>query len=163
MTIIYLKNIKNRQELRRLFYTLLKKHHPDNGGDAEICKVINNEYEFLFKTLPETSGDPEKVSKEEKKATADMDKAIREMLNKIIRFDINIEVVGTWIWVDGDTFPYKEELKTAGFRWSKARQKWHACPYGEGGYYKGKKKSFQTLRNIYGSDFIETEKMPQLA
>ena len=40
------------------------------------------------------------------------DKALREILQKIINFDgIEIELVGSWLWVSGNTYSYKKELK----------------------------------------------------
>ncbi len=44
----YFKNIKSFDDLKKQFKDLLKKHHPDNGGDAEIMKVVNVEYDSLF-------------------------------------------------------------------------------------------------------------------
>ena len=164
MAIKYFKNVNTVQELKKVFVSLLKKHHPDNGGDVEICKVINAEYEYLVKRLPKATAEGKKETPEEKKAAVDLDREIRDLVYKIIHMQgINIEIVGTWVWVDGNTFPWKEELKAAGFRWSKARQKWHACPYGEGNYYKGTKKSFNTLRKIYGSDIVDTKTAPSIA
>lgn len=44
----YFKNIKSFDDLKKQFKDLLKKHHPDNGGDAEIMKAVNVEYDSLF-------------------------------------------------------------------------------------------------------------------
>lgn len=155
MTTKYFKNIKNQAELRKAFIKLLKQYHPDNGGDAEICKMINAEYEQLMRDLPKTGG--EKQSEADRKAAESFDKEIREALEKIISFDgINIEVVGTWIWVDGATYIYRDQLKALGYRWSKSRHKWHFTPYAEPMFYKGTKKSFDRLRAIYGSATVNS-------
>ena len=159
----FFEGIKTRQELKKAYVKLLRIHHPDNGGDLETCKALNTEYEELAKVLPETASGAA-ATEQNKKADADLDKEIRDLLNKIITLEgINIEVVGTWIWIDGNTYPHKEILKQYGFQWSKARKKWHASPYGTGTYYKGKKKDFDTLRNIYGSTAVETEKTAKIA
>lgn len=44
----YFKNIKSFDDLKKQFKDLLKKHHPDNGGGAEIMKAVNVEYDSLF-------------------------------------------------------------------------------------------------------------------
>lgn len=44
----YFKNIKSFDDLKKQFKDLLKKHHPDNGGDVEIMKAVNVEYDSLF-------------------------------------------------------------------------------------------------------------------
>ena len=42
----------------------------------------------------------------------DEDEKLRETLNKIIHYDgIDIELVGAWIWVSGNTYAFKKELK----------------------------------------------------
>lgn len=160
--LIYLTgNYKNRNDLRKAYFSLLKELHPDNGGSVDACQILNNEYETLFQTLPAAG---EKESEAEKQAAATLDKEIREALEKVIRFrDINIEVVGTWIWIDGITFPIKEELKAAGYTWSRNRKKWHYTPYETPVYYKGKKKTFESLRRMYGSSEVETEPAPAIA
>jgi hypothetical protein len=155
MTIKFFKNITNQATLRKAFVQLLKMYHPDNGGDAETCKQINAEYEYLMKHLPKTE---EAGTEEDKKAAADLDKEIRKALEKVIHIDgINIEVVGTWIWIDGNTFPHREELKSLGYEWSKKRKKWHFTPYEKGNYYKGKQPDFEKLRSLYGSSKIIKE------
>lgn len=47
----YFKNITTLEELRKEYKKLVKQNHPDNGGSAEVIKVINVEYEIQFKTL----------------------------------------------------------------------------------------------------------------
>lgn len=44
----YFKNIKNFEDLKNQYKSLLKKNHPDNGGDLEVMKEINVEYDALF-------------------------------------------------------------------------------------------------------------------
>lgn len=164
MTIKYLKNAKNLTELKKEYVKQLKQLHPDNGGTVQECQSLNAEYEYLRARLPKERPADAPETEAEKKADASLDKEIREMLAKIIRFpDLNIEIVGTWIWIDGLTFPVKDELKAAGFVWSKARRKWHATPYDTPKYYKGKKKSFEALRKRYGSDIVDPDPAPALA
>jgi hypothetical protein len=44
----YFKNIKSLEDLKNTFKKLARTHHPDMGGDVEIMKQINNEYDCLF-------------------------------------------------------------------------------------------------------------------
>lgn len=164
MKLRFFKDVKTRAELKKEYVRLLKQYHPDNGGDAETCKVLNVEYEYLAEKLPQVFEEGHEATEREKKAAADHDKLIREVLSKIIHMEgIEIEIVGIWIWIDGNTFVWKDELKKYGFTWSKARKKWHCCPYGESNWYRGKRRSFDTLRAMYGSDKVETEKRAKLA
>lgn len=44
----YFKNVKSFEDLKNQFKSLAKKNHPDAGGDVEIMKAINTEYDALF-------------------------------------------------------------------------------------------------------------------
>lgn len=44
----YFKNIKSFEDLKTQFKKLVRENHPDAGGDAEIMKEINVEYDALF-------------------------------------------------------------------------------------------------------------------
>ena len=44
----YFTGIKSYEELKSRYKELLKKFHPDNGGDLEVMKDVNVEYAALF-------------------------------------------------------------------------------------------------------------------
>ena len=44
----YFKNVKSFDDLKKQYKNLLKKNHPDNGGDLEVMKEINVEFDALF-------------------------------------------------------------------------------------------------------------------
>lgn len=160
MKIKYFKDIKDKEELRKAYLRLMKENHPDAGGDGEVCKVINSEYDYLFSRLPDKAAASKVKGKTRNTSKANevkMDEAIRKVINSIIHMKgINIEIIGMWIWVDGNTYPWKEELKANGFEWSRTRKKWHYSPY-EGGWHRGKNRSFETIRGLYGSTIIEED------
>lgn len=64
----YFKNVKSFEDLKSQYKTLLKKHHPDNGGDVEIMKAVNVEFDSLF---PIWKNRIEKETGETLKETAD--------------------------------------------------------------------------------------------
>ena len=162
----YFKDVKNISELRAEYVRLLKQYHPDNGGSTEICQEINAEYDILKARLPKE--DSPKNSKGEERFTRkemdEFDQKIREKLNEIIHFaGINIEVVGVWIWLDGNTYAWKDQIKEAGFVWSRSRKKWHYTPYETGTFYKGGKMDFDSIRATYGSSTVQTEDRAMIA
>lgn len=157
----YFKSINTLEELRKQYRDLLKIHHPDNGGNVSDMQEINTEYDRLFKALKDKHESKSADSKESaySKNMYDWknDKALRDVLEKIIHFNgIEINLVGAWIWLDGNTYQYKEELKGIGFKWSKNRKKW----YWNNGEYIGrgnKKISFSQIENKYGSTKFRTQ------
>ena len=112
----YFSNVNTLEELRKQYRDLLKKYHPDNvNGSTTATQEINAEYDRLFKLLKDRHESKSADSKEESpksdynKMRYDFseDAKLREVLQKIINFDgINIEIVGCWIWVDGNTYGY---------------------------------------------------------
>ena len=84
------------------------------------------------------------------------------VLQKIINYeDINIEIVGCWIWVDGNTYNYKDSLKALGFRWAREKKKWyfHTEAFRKRSH---KKLSMEDIRDLYGSTEIQTEETKKL-
>ncbi len=160
----YFKDVNTLEELRRQYRDLLKKYHPDNeNGSTEITQEINSEYDQLFKVLKDRhKSNTTNNTSNQSDYNANMydwenDKALRETLEKIINFNgIEINLVGAWIWLDGNTYPYKDELKDIGFRWSRNRKKW----YWNNGEYTGrgnKKITFSQIENKYGSTKFKTQ------
>lgn len=163
----YFKNAETLEQLRKQYKELLKKYHPDNGGSEEIMKAVNAEYDKLFKLLKDRhesksanhSGDhnSEQSDYNQNMYNWENDKALREVLQKIINFDgIEIEIAGQWIWLSGNTFSYKKELKEIGFKWASQKKQWfwHSESF--------RKKSHKTLsmdeiRNYYGSTKVQAE------
>ena len=162
----YFKNVGTIEELRRQYKELLKCYHPDNGGNEEIMKAINVEYEQLFKTLKnrhESKASSTGSKQKESFYNFEEDEKLREILNKVINFEgITITIVGSWIWIDDNTYPYRKKLSAIGFIWSKPRKKWH---WHDGKYiHKGNNKTmFDELQRKYGSTEVKTESKLKLA
>lgn len=162
MNTKYFKDVTTLEELRKQYKTLLKKYHPDCGGSEEATKEIIAEYEKLFSFLKDNEKynhtDTKAKEAHEKKYNYKTDKAVREAIERIIRFaGLKIEIVGTWIYVTGNTFQYKEEIKNAKFWWSKSKKCWF---WGGSDDFKpdgSRGHSMKRNRNKYGSETIETE------
>ena len=162
----YFNNVNTLEELRKQYKELLKKFHPDNPqGSTEATQEINAEYDRLFKLLKDkhehnTAGNAENGSKADfnnMKYDFSEDQKLREVLQQIIRFvGINIEIVGCWIWVDGNTYEYKETLKELGFKWGREKKKWYF--HTEAFRKRSRRKlSMDDIRDYYGSTEVETE------
>lgn len=112
----YFKNITTLEELRKEYKKLVKQNHPNNGGSAEVIKVINVEYEIQFKILEKSD------TFNRKKYNQQEDEMIRDIINVIIHLNIDIEICGSWIWVTGNTYTCKDELKGNGFHWASKKK-----------------------------------------
>ena len=162
----YFKDVNTLEELRRQYRDLLKKYHPDNAnGSTQATQEINAEYDRLFKAL-KNRHESKSADNKESNAKTDFnnmkydfseDAKLREVLQQIITFEgINIEIVGCWIWVDGNTYDYKDTLKSIGFKWAREKKKWyfHTEAFRKRSH---KKLSMDDIRNYYGSTEVETD------
>lgn len=160
----YFNNINTLEELRKQYKELLKKYHPDNlNGDVAATQEINAEYDKLFKVLKdkyESSTSYESSNKSDNYNNMQYDFAndmqLRDILMQIINYTgITIEIIGSWIWVDGNTYEYKDALKSLGFKWAREKKKWYW--HGEGYRKKSRKKlSMDDIRDYYGSVSVQT-------
>lgn len=104
------------EEARNLYRKLAKENHPDLGGNTETMKIINSAYELY------TS---KNCNSEEFKSESIVMKKIIEVLLMNLPDDCLIELVGSWIWVSGNTKEHKERLKASKMKWSNTRKKWY--------------------------------------
>ena len=151
----WFNNIKSIEELKKQYKNLAIKHHPDRGGDLKNMQAINVEYDILFKKLKDIhqTSDGQTYEKETKETPEEF----RNIINKIISIDdIMIEIIGSWVWVTGNTFPHKETLKNLKFRYSKSKKAWY---FHDDGYTKIGKKTFtlDEIRSLYGSEVINSK------
>ncbi len=123
-----------------------------NGFQASF--IENAEYELLSKRLIDSNTDFSDGRKSyEHKVSDDLKDKIDQIINLN---DITIEIIGSWIWVTGNTRPLKEELKKAEFRFSRKKLAW----YWHCGEYRKKNKNhfdLDELRNMWGTDKINPE------
>lgn len=166
----YFNNISTLEGLRKQYKQLLKKYHPDcPSGSEEATKTINAEYDSLFKVLKDKhehkqTGDSstEKTDYNKMKWDFTEDQALREILSKIIHLsDITIEICGAWLWVSGNTYQHRKELKEYGFKWASKKSQWYW--HSEAFRKKGKKPlSMNDIRNYYGSTEVHMEEVKRL-
>lgn len=145
-------NIGTLDELRKLYRKLAFENHPDRGGDVRNMQEINNEYEKLSASL--INGNVN-FSEGRKTHEHEVAKNMKIKIDEILPLPgIIIEIMGSWLWVTGNTYAVKTELKAAGFRFSHNKTSWY-WHFEE--YFKrnGKNMSLDDIRNLWGSEEIK--------
>lgn len=168
----YFNNVLDLSELRKQYKELLKQYHPDNGGNVADMQEINAEYDKIFKTLKanhdsKTHDNKATDGNNQSDYNNNMydwknDKALREALEKIINFDgIDIQICGQWIWISGNTYQYKKELKEIGFKWASKKKQWY---FHTETFRKRSKKvlSMDEIIDYYGSTKVGMVSQPRL-
>lgn len=121
---MYFNDIHDKNELKKRYRKLAFQYHPDRGGDAEIMKAINAEYDEAVKrlTLENADGDEETVD-------YTVDDGFRDVINQLIHLDgLEIELCGAWLWIGGETRRHKDALKAAGCKWASKKKLWYWRP-----------------------------------
>ena len=149
----WFKNIKTMQELRVKYRELCKQYHPDvnHNTDGSEMKEINAEYDELIKFMPAEKTPESKADNPQESNTENAPDIYRVIIEKIISIpDIQIEIIGTWLWVSGKTYEYRDIFKSFGMRYSKTKKAWYYS--GDTGYHRGYHKSLDEIRDKYGSE-----------
>lgn len=154
----WFKNVTTLDELRKTYKKLIVLHHPDNGGDEEIVKAINSEYDILFKQLKNDfehkDAYKDASGKQKQQFNWEKDIQIRDMIIKLSKFkDIEVEIIGVWIWVS-ECYQYRHELKNLGFHWAGKKQMWY-IHFDDFHKFSSKPVSMNYIRDKYGSVKIQ--------
>lgn len=157
----YFKDCTTIEDVKRVFKELAKKLHPDNGGDAEEFKAMMAEYTKAFNCYKNihTSADGETYEKE----TAETPEQFADIINAVIHMEgVHIEIIGSWIWLTGNTMAYHDQIKAAGFWWSKSKKAWYHTGEKEHKKRRGR-YSLKQIRERYGSQTVETEEQKKIS
>ena len=143
------KGVEGINEAKKIYKTLAKKLHPDVGGDEESFKLLNAVYNDLVEHKIYFSNDIK------------LDIELEKIISLILHFEnISIELVGSWIWVSGDTKEIKDKLKELGFKWASKKKMWY---YGEMKSKNPTPKSMEEIKSKYGSEILKSKAKKQIA
>jgi curved DNA-binding protein CbpA len=154
----FFEGITTLNDLRREYRRLAMIYHPDKGGDTAIMQAINSQYERLSKTL--INGNPD-FSEARKHFEQEVSEEIRQMIDRVLFLSnlAQIEVIGGWIWITGNTFPLRTTLLDLGFRFSHAKTAWY---WHKGEYRKknGKLLTMDEMRDLFGYQKVQSQHQP---
>ena len=121
------------EDVKKTYRKLCFKYHPDiyKGDNGETMQQINAEYEIAFEMYKNKH-----AAKAEQKGTAGSAEAqaqsteVPEMFKKIINGlvgcdGVQIDIVGTWVWLTGNTYAHKDKIKQLGFKWANKKKAWY--------------------------------------
>lgn len=153
----YFYNCNNIEELKKMYRKLALQFHPDRpSGDLIKMQTINLQYEKMYKILKEQDK-KDNGRQDNFYANEEQIKEFFKIISELINYEnIEIEIIGTWLWVSGDTKQIKERLKVLGFKWSKQKCTWY---WHEGNYkvFGKKSHSMDHIREKYGSKKVKKE------
>jgi len=157
----YFVDCDSVEKVKTLYRELAFKYHPDRnpGIDVEIIKQVNNQYKEKLESLNGSKSVNDNVEFTYR-YSEDIEQELIDVINKLIMIDFNdleFYLIGQWIWVSGNTKPYKEKLKALGFLWNSNRMLWYYRPESQKSYYRSS-RSLNDIAKCYGAAKIVKDK-----
>ena len=146
-------------EVKSEYRRLAMLHHPDRGGDCEMMKRVNADYFVRLESLDgqkSTKGFNGQEHTYRYQPEAEHEAAA--LVQHLLGLDLpgcEILLIGTWVWVEGDTRPVRAALKDAGLRWHSKREMWYWSPEKKRRHYS--KMSTDEMKAAYGVRYYERE------
>ena len=90
-----------------------------------------------------------------------IDLELEKIISQILHYEnIVIEVIGSWIWLSGDTKQIKDTLKEIGFKWARTKKLWF---YGEMKRRNPKEQNIEDIKAKYGCQTVKTKQQRKIS
>lgn len=141
--------------VKQAYRKACKEYHPDrNPGGLEMMKSVNLAYDVL-KDLEETV----EINEEQQNFGGNL----MAILNDLASIPgLELEFVGSWLYVGGDTKPHKDHIKSLGLWFSGKHKKWILNPEGKK-KRKYTKENYDDLKARHGSQTVKPRAKKKLA
>ena len=147
----WFNNPQTLEELKQQYRALAMQYHLDRGGDSEVMKAVNSEYDELFAKLKDIHKTREGETYTARNSTTETAEQFKDLISELMKMDeIVIEIIGCFVWVTGNTKPHKEQLKTLKFQWHSKKTAWYLKPED---YKRRSRKDYDLdeIRQMYGT------------
>ncbi|WP_459496834.1 J domain-containing protein [Erwinia amylovora] len=140
----------SKDDLKNSYRKLALKYHPDrNPLGVELMKAVNAAFDLLMMHFDKIS----QVSSNVENSAYNYGEELERVLTELNGLDgIVFEVIGNWVWIDGETKKHKEELKTLGCKWASKKQKWFYRPEEHKSTWNRAELSIEEIREMYGTN-----------
>lgn len=147
----YFSQLSTVDEIKKVYRSLAFEHHPDRGGDHATMQTINRQYHDALKRCDNQKSTTDNGKEYAYRYDENLEQSTIEAIYKLISLNmahVTIALIGTWVWVTGDTKPHKDALKAIGCRWHRERECWFYTAKPHKGFYS--KNGLLSLAKKYG-------------
>ena len=161
--MLYFVDCNTVSEVKVKYRELAMQFHLDRGGDHDIMVEVNNAYHLA---LAELNGSSEKGSDDQWHTyyyNHQREQAAMDVVSKLLALamdKVDVWMIGSWIWVRGESLPYKDQIKALGLRWHGERKVWYWKPISKARTRYNRKVDLTHLASWYGAEKFEEENDP---
>lgn len=158
----YLFSASTPEELKKRYIELIKTNHPDKGGSVETCQEINAIFDKL-QHHPKFNGKHQATEEATEEKPQGVGPKTLEIIANLAGFEgLHLEICGSWLWVTGDTWNYRAELKSQGLKWASNKKAWFFHEY-EWTRKNRHSMTMDEIRENHGSEKIKEVKRQRIA
>lgn len=117
----YFNGCLSLKEIKHRYLALAKEHHPVTGKDPIWLFQVRLEYQMIPR-------DPAYGFHQHPEDVKDDFLRYPKVVDQLIGWRLDVELIGTWTWVRGESYPYKDKLLEMGFTYEPLKQAWYSRP-----------------------------------
>ena len=155
---MYFDDCRNINELRAAYKRLALRNHPDMGGDTKTMQAINAEYDRAFEVLKRAQNAEADIPGSEVRKTTETPEKFRHVVECLLHMDgVEVELCGSWLWISGNTYQHRDELKACGCMFSRSKRRWYWRHAEDGQRWSRGRASMGDIRAKYGSEWLAVD------
>lgn len=153
LNVFNLSGTITTEAIKDAYKKLCLKYHPDrNPAGNDMMKLINAAYEWLNRNTDRIN---EGFSHTE--GAYDYAAKFGGVLEQLRALDgLELEIIGNWIWISGETKANKEALKAMGCRYAAQKVRWYFRPEEHRSLGNRKSHSMDEIRDMHGTQGRES-------
>jgi hypothetical protein len=141
------QGITNAIELMKRYKQFAMLYHPVKGGSVDKMKQVYEDYLAVLKS------EPFQLSRMKEDMQKDLN-GFPGLIKELIILELDLEMIGSWLWISGCTFEHKEKLKELGLHYSLNKRCWYFRPGSEESH-TNKLMDMAWIRGKYGTDITQ--------
>lgn len=144
----------NISELKKKYIELVRKFHPDKGGNLEICKLVNTLYSQFANKIKDIhehakSDRGDNFDFAESAENVEIDDKLKDVIFTLSSLPLDLEICGSWLWVTGRTWLFSKQLKALGCIFASRKKAW--CFHVDKWVKRKHKLTLDEIRDLHGS------------
>jgi len=152
----YFQGLKTVSEVKSEYRKLAKANHPDIGGVTAVMQAINAAYHAVLARLDGQVNFGSDGKEHTYRYSREVEQEVIDKVSELLKIPgVEVEIIGTWVWVSGDTKPVKEQLKEAGCSWHSKRLMWYWRRFTYRRKFSG--MDIDDMRKMYGNQRFEKD------